>query len=141
MGLGSADVEKEAISDNLSSLMGIVQVHTQMNSVHEELKDACTLELAHDVFTTDSQEAFNENEPGAGFEQTGSEPTSFSDDDDQGFNDSFTTTTAGSSVSGSSYSTEESVDYDPTQCYTCLYPGHDHSILGARQVDAEEEEM
>ncbi len=65
----------------------------------------------------------------------------FSDDDDQVFNDSFTTTTAGSYVSGSSYSTEESVEYDPTQYYMCLYPGRDHPFWGARQVDDEEEEM
>ncbi len=43
MGLGSANVKIEAISNNLSSLMGIVQVHNQMNPVHEELKDTCTL--------------------------------------------------------------------------------------------------
>ncbi len=93
--------------------MGIVQVHTQMNSVYEELKATCTLELVHEVFTTEAQEAFNENKPGAWFEDTGSEPTSFLDDDDQGFNNSLTTTTAESSVSGSSYSTEESVEIDP----------------------------
>ena len=65
----------------------------------------------------------------------------FLDDDDQGFDDSFTTTTAGSSVSGSSYSTEESVEYDPTMCYLCLYPGHNHPFWRGRQVDGEEEEM
>ncbi len=43
-----------------------------MNLVHEELKAAYILELAHDVFTTDAQEEFNENKPGAGFEETGS---------------------------------------------------------------------
>ncbi len=43
VGLGSVEVEKEAISNNLSSLMGIVQVHTQMNLVHEELTAAGTL--------------------------------------------------------------------------------------------------
>ena len=114
------EVKKEAISNNLCTLMGIVQVHTQMNFVHEELKAMCTIELAHDVFTIDAQEAFNKNKPESGFEETGSESTLYSDDDDQGFNVSFTTTTVGNSVSGSSYSTEESVEIDPTRCYTCI---------------------
>ena len=65
----------------------------------------CTMELAHDMFTIDTQEAYNENKPESGFEETGSEPTSYSDDNDQGFDVSFTTTTAGRSVSRSSYST------------------------------------
>ena len=77
MKLGLVDVEKEAIGNNLSSLMRIVQVQTQMNLVHEELKAACTLELAHDTFTTDAREAFNENKPGAGFDKTESKPTQF----------------------------------------------------------------
>ena len=105
--------------------MGIVQVHTQMNSGHDELNAMCTLKLAHDMFTIDAQEAFNENKLESGFDETGSEPTSYSDDDDHGFDDSFMTTTTGSSVSGSSYSTEESVEIDPNMCYTYLYPGHE----------------
>ena len=62
--------------------MGIVQVHTQMNLVHDELKATCTMELAHDVFTIDVQEAFNENYLESGCGETESEPTSYSDDDD-----------------------------------------------------------
>ncbi len=104
--------------------MEILQVHTQMNLVHDELKAVYTLELAHDVFTIDIQEAFNKNKPDSGSDETGSEPTSYLDDGDQEFNDSFTVTTAGSSVSGFSYSTEENIEIDPTRCYTCLYPGH-----------------
>ncbi len=68
----------------------------------------------------DTQEAFNENEPESGFNETGSEPTSYSDNNKQGLNYSFMTTTAGSSISGSSYSTEESVEIDPTMCYTSI---------------------
>ena len=65
--------------------METVQVHTHMNLDHDELNVTCTLlELAHDVFTIDTQDAFNENNPGSGFDKTGSEPTSYSDDDDQG---------------------------------------------------------
>ncbi len=70
--------------------MGIVQVNTQMNLVHEELKAACTLELAHDVFTINAQEAFNENEPEPGFEETGSLPTLYSDDNVHEDDHSFT---------------------------------------------------
>ncbi len=114
VGLGSAEVEMEVIKNNLSSLMVIVQVHTLMNSVHEELKATCTMKLSHDVFTIDAQKAFNENKLESGFEDTGSEPTSYSDDNDQGFNYRFTTITAGSSVSGSSYSIEESLEINLT---------------------------
>ena len=60
VGLDSTEVEKKAISNDLSSIMGFVQVHTQMNLVHNELKAMCTLDLAHDVFTIDTQESFNE---------------------------------------------------------------------------------
>ncbi len=51
MSLGSAKVGKEGLVHNLSSLMGILQVHTEMNLIHEELKAMCTMELAHEMFT------------------------------------------------------------------------------------------
>ncbi len=35
VGLGSTEVEKKAMSNDMSSIMGIVQVHTQMNLVHD----------------------------------------------------------------------------------------------------------
>ena len=54
VGLGSMEVKKKIISNDLSSIMGIVQVHTQMNLVHDELKATCTLELDHDMFTIDA---------------------------------------------------------------------------------------
>ena len=60
--------------------MGIVLVHNQMNLVDAELKAVYTLELAHDVFAIDVQEAFNENKLESGYEETGFLPTSYLDD-------------------------------------------------------------
>ena len=69
---------------------------------------------ANDIFTIDAKEVVNENELKSGFDETGSGPTLYSDAKDQEFDNSFTVTTAGSSLSGSSYSTEEGIKIDPT---------------------------
>ena len=45
--LSSTKVENKTIGDNLAYIMGIVQVHSQMNLVHAELKAPSTPKMVH----------------------------------------------------------------------------------------------
>ncbi len=86
--------------------MGIAQVHDQMNLIYDDWKEVWTLELVHDVFTVNTQEAFNENKLESGFEEMEVLTTSYLDDESYEYDDSFKISTVWSSVSRASYSTE-----------------------------------